>query len=111
MMMPDLEHARSASALLVGHWNPGTRLDAIPEDLRPATREDGYAIQAALVETTAAPLAGRLIAERAIENGATVSLATNLMRVAEVEFAFRFGQDLPPRAESYTVDEVLAAVA
>jgi 2-keto-4-pentenoate hydratase len=133
MMMPDLEHARSASALLVGHWNAGTRLDAIPEDLRPATREDGYAIQAALVETTAAPLAGwkiaatsaagqrhinvdgplagRLIVERAIENGATVSLATNLMRVAEVEFAFRFGEDLPPRDEPYTVEEVMAAVA
>ncbi len=57
------------------------------------------------------PLAGRLLAERVIEEGATVSLATNLMRVAEVEFAFRFGADLPPRAEPYAVDEVMAAVA
>jgi 2-keto-4-pentenoate hydratase len=131
--MPDHDTARAASALLVRHWNDGTRLDALPAEMRPATREEGYAIQAALMETTAeplfgwkiaatsaagqrhinvdGPLAGRLLAERVIEDGATVSLATNLMRVAEVEFAFRFGTDLPPRSEPYTVDEVLAAVA
>jgi 2-keto-4-pentenoate hydratase len=131
--MPDQEKARAASALLVRHWNEGTRLDTLPEAVRPATRDEGYAIQAALMETTSAPLfgwkiaatseagqrhinvdgplAGRLLAERVIEEGATVSLATNLMRVAEVEFAFRFGADLPPRAEPYTVDKVMAAVA
>jgi 2-keto-4-pentenoate hydratase len=31
--------------------------------------------------------------------------------VAELEFAFRMGGDLPPRAGEYTQDEVLAAVA
>ena len=131
--MPDLDTVREAAALLVRHWDDGTRLDAIPHELRPATREEGYAIQAAMEDVTGesligwkiaatsgagqrhinvtGPMAGRLFAHRVIEDGATVSLATNLMRVAEVEFAFRFGQDLPPRAEPYTVDEVLAAVA
>jgi 2-keto-4-pentenoate hydratase len=33
------------------------------------------------------------------------------MHVAELEFAFRMGKDLPPRAKTYSVDEVLAAVA
>ena len=33
------------------------------------------------------------------------------MRVAEAEFAFRMGVDLPPRPQPYSVDEVLAAVA
>jgi len=33
------------------------------------------------------------------------------MKVAEAEFAFRMGSDLPKRASSYRVDEVLAAVA
>jgi 2-keto-4-pentenoate hydratase len=32
------------------------------------------------------------------------------MRVAEPEFAFRFGHTLAPRATPYTVDDVLAAV-
>jgi 2-keto-4-pentenoate hydratase len=33
------------------------------------------------------------------------------MRVAELEFAFRLGHDLPARAAPYGVDEVMAAVA
>lgn len=131
--MPEPSPAREAAALLVRHWDAGTRIDAIPGALRPATREDGYAIQAAMVEVTtealvgwkiaatseagqrhinvAGPLAGRLFARRVIADGATVSLDANLMRVAEVEFAFRFGRDLPPRATPYTVDDVMAAVA
>jgi 2-keto-4-pentenoate hydratase len=127
--MPDPDTLRAASDLLVRHWQAGTRLDALPADLRPATREEGYAIQAVLDDapligwkiaaTSLAgqrhinvdgPLAGRLLAERVLEDGATVSLAGNAMRVAEVEFAFHFGQDLPPREGRYTVDEVMAAV-
>jgi 2-keto-4-pentenoate hydratase len=122
-----------AAALLLGHWNEGTRLDALPEAIRPTTREEGYAVQAAIADhsptslfgwkiaaTSEAgqrhinvdgPMAGRLLAERVIADGATVPLASNLMRVAEAEFAFRFGADLPARATPYAVDEVLAAVA
>ena len=129
--MPDRMHV--AAALLLRHWNTGTRLDALPEELRPATREEGYALQAALAEVSGDALygwkiaatseagqrhinvdgllAGRLLSGRVTDDGATVSLATNLMRVAELEFAFRFGADLPPRPEPYTVDEVMAAVA
>ena len=44
-------------------------------------------------------------------NGASVSIGTNIMKVAEAEFAFRMAQDLRPRATPYTVDEVLAASA
>jgi 2-keto-4-pentenoate hydratase len=43
--------------------------------------------------------------------GEPVSLLGNRMRVAEPEFAFRFGQDLPPRAAPRTTAEVMAAVA
>jgi len=38
-------------------------------------------------------------------------LGSNLMKVAEMEFAFRFGEDLPPRAQAYSQAEVLARVA
>lgn len=124
--------AQHAADLLWGHWSGGTRLDHIPEEMRPATRAEGYAIQSLLEARSAAPLfgwkiaatskagqahiavdgpmAGRLLRERAFESGATVPFGANHMRVAEAEFAFRIGQDLPPRGAAYSVAEVLAAV-
>lgn len=127
------EQTRAASDLLVRHWRDGTVLDALPDDLRPASRADGYAIQARLethgasplygwkIAATSAdgqrhigvdgPMAGRLLAERAYEDGATVPFGANRMAVAEAEFAFRMGRDLPPRPTPYDAGEVLAAVA
>lgn len=131
MIRPD--QATAAARLLVQHWDAGTRLDQLPEEMRPGTRAEGYAVQAQWMHRSAAPLfgwkiaatseagqrhinvdgplAGRLLADMVIEDGATVSLARNLMRVAELEIAFRFGADLVPRSEPYSVDEVMAAVA
>jgi len=129
----DATQARAAAERLLGCWRAGTVIPALPEAERPATREEGYAIQAELqrasgstlfgwkiAATSAAgqahigvdgPLAGRLFAERVVESGATVPMGANRMRVAEAEFAFRMGRTLPPRAAPYTVDEVLDAVA
>ena len=129
----DATQARAASELLVRHWRSGTVLDALPEPLRPATRAEGYAIQAELEALSAkplwgwkiaatstagqrhigvdGPLAGRLLAEMVHADGATLPFGANRMRVAEAEFAFRMARDLPPRAEAYTVEEVLGAVA
>jgi 2-keto-4-pentenoate hydratase len=121
-----------AAALLWPHWLAGTRLAALPAQCRPENRTSGYAVQAALAResgqpvvgwkiaaTSAAgqahinvdgPIAGRLLANRVLAPGATVSLKGNAMLVAEVEFAFRMGQNLPPRAEPYGNEEVLQAV-
>jgi len=52
-----------------------------------------------------------LLAERAIPDAGFCTLGTNLMKVAEAEFAFRMGDDLPPRRDPYTQAEVLARVA
>ncbi|TPM37605.1 fumarylacetoacetate hydrolase family protein [Mesorhizobium sp. B2-3-4] len=131
--MLDREKAQAASRLLVGHWDDGTHLDAIPEPVRPKTRTDGYAIQAHVMDRSAAalfgwkiaatslagqkhinvegPMAGRLLAEKAVEVGGSVSLATSKMRVAEIEFAFRFGRALPPRPTPFEIAEVMDAVA
>jgi 2-keto-4-pentenoate hydratase len=131
--MLDSEMIKAASSLLVDHWNQGTRLEAIPPELRPTTRTEGYAIQAHVMDRSTAPLfgwkiaatslagqrhinvdgpmAGRLLAEKAVEIGGTVSLATSKMRVAEIEFAFRFGRELPPRSAPYEIAEVMDAVA
>lgn len=56
------------------------------------------------------PLAGRLLNGQVMDGGASVSLAGTQMGVAEPEFAFRMGRDLPPRERVYDPSEVLAAV-
>lgn len=130
--MLDREQLQAASDMLVRHWHGGRRLPALPESLRPSGRAEGYAVQALLEARSAQPLAGwkiaatseegqkhinvegpmagRLLAERVHPSGATLPLGNTLMRVAEPEFAFRFGQALAPRETPYEVEEVLAAV-
>ena len=124
---------QAACALLVRHWSEGTQLDALPPEQRAADRAEAYRVQAwiegfsrlplygwKIAATSLAgqrhigvdgPLAGRLLAERVIEDGGACPLAGNLMKVAELEFAFRMGDDLAPRADPYTQEEVLAHVA
>lgn len=123
----------NAADLLWDHWQQGRRMAQLPEDVRPRTRAEAYAIQAALearsdsplfgwkiAATSRAgqvhinvdgPLAGRLLRERVFEPGAVVPFGANSMRVAEAEFAFRMASDLHPRSTPFSVDEVLAAVA
>ena len=130
-MEPD--QSRAACALLYRHWSQGTRLEALPPELRPADRAEAYRIQACIEDFSRAPLfgwkiaatslagqrhigvdgplAGRLLAERVIDNGGVCNLGNNLMRVAELEFAFRMADDLTPRDEPFSQDEVLASVA
>ena len=127
------EQRRTACALLHRHWQEGTRLEALPADMQPADREEAYQVQAHVEDYSAlplmgwkiaatstagqahigvdGPLAGRLLAERAIPDGGFCTLGNNLMKVAEAEFAFRMGEDLTPRAEPYTQQEVLSRVA
>lgn len=131
--MRDAAAARAATDTLFGHWRDGTVLDALPDAFRPRTRAEGYAAQARLearsarplfgwkiAATSAAgqahinvdgPLAGRLLAEMVAEDGAALPFSANRMQVAEAEFAFRMGRDLPPRVAPYGVEEVMAAVA
>jgi 2-keto-4-pentenoate hydratase len=123
----------AAAATLWQHWQQATRLDELPAQCRPGSRAEGYAIQAELAKLSGqsivgwkiaatstagqqhirvdGPLAGCLLSARAVEAGASVSLAGNSMKVAEAEFAFRMGSPLPKRALAYSVAEVLAAVA
>ncbi|MFP6757077.1 MAG: fumarylacetoacetate hydrolase family protein [Alphaproteobacteria bacterium] len=130
--MLDDAQTREAADLLWTCWNDGSRIATLPETVRPNSRAEGYAIQATLesredaplygwkiAATSAAgqghigvdgPLAGRLLASRAYEDGAEVPFGANGMAVAEPEFAFRLGTDLPPRDVAYDVVEVLAAV-
>ena len=122
----------SPGAILWQNWERRTRIDQLPPDCRPADREAGYSAQKDIVRcsgqnvvgwkiaaTSAAgqkhigvdgPLAGPLLANRVLSDGAAVPLDGNIMMVAEAEFAFRFGAALPKRANPYTQAEVLGAV-
>ncbi len=130
--MPNDDRFKAAADLLWRHSQAGTRLPEVPQEIRPRTRGEGYAVQAFLDERSAAPLfgwkiaatsragqahigvdgplAGRLLGERVFDSGAELPLGKNHMRVAEAEFAFRMGRELPPNSDPYTVAEVLAAV-
>ena len=123
--------ARAAAELLLASWQGGTRIKALPQAIRPASRREGYAVQAALQSLSGdtlqgwkiaatspagqahigvdGPLAGRLLASRVQPSGSVLALTRNHMRVAEPEFAFCMARDLLSRSEPYTQDEVLAA--
>jgi 2-keto-4-pentenoate hydratase len=110
----------------------GRRLEALPPECRPISIDDGYAIQdrqAAqagqavfgwkLAVTSDAgqrrlgieePLAGRLFEGFVLAEDDRLDAGSMTMRVAEPEFAFRLGRDLPPRASPYEMSEVVAAV-
>ena len=104
----------------------------LPTGLVPSTRTEGYAIQVCferysakpragwkIAATSAAgqahinvdgPIAGRILAERIYEDGASVAIDENRMRVCEPEFGFRFGEVVPARREPYSLAEVMAKV-
>jgi len=56
----------TAADLLWDCWQNGRRLESIPEEVRPQTREEGYAIQATLESRSATPLFGWKIAATSI---------------------------------------------
>jgi 2-keto-4-pentenoate hydratase len=128
---PDL--SQQTAQMIWSHWQSEQVLSSLPEACRPLNAEQGYAAQAQLpavagravlgwkIAATSSngqahinvsgPLAGRLLSGQMFETGATVPSAGNRMRVAEPEFAFAMGQDLPPQSTPYTQQQVMAAVA
>lgn len=128
----DQDAARAASALLVRNWRDGTVIGALPEDLRPETKREGYRIQAEIERISKHPLfgwkiaatslagqqhinvpgpqAGRLLAEMIHGDGETVPLGACRMKVVEAEFAFLIGTSLNPVERDRETLEVLEAV-
>ncbi len=127
------DHARMAAELLFQARRSCRPLDdGLPEQLRPATLEEGYEVQAALVRAWGAtprgykigctselaqralgvsqPFAGRVLETGLLESPAVFAPADYIFHFLEPEFAFRLRDPLPPRPEAYGRDEVAAAV-
>ncbi len=124
---------RRAAELLWRVRREERRIEHLPPELRPATLDQGYDIQDAMVAVAGqpvygwkiaatsaagqkhigvtAPLSGRLFRDFVLPDGARRPAQNMHMRVAEAEFAFRMARTLPARARDYTIDEVCDAVA
>lgn len=122
-----------AAQRLLEHWMTGRLMSELPAHCRPTTRAEGYAIQSAMLRASGrrnfgwkiaatsgagqshigvdGPLAGRLHHTQVISSGVNIPIQAGLMKVAEVEFAFRMANSLEPRSQAYTRDEVMSAVA
>lgn len=121
-----------AAEILWQAWTSRASIDDLPPRCQPSARAEGYRVQSALLDRSGAtawgwkiaatsqagqqhigvdgPLGGRLYGAQIHRNGDSISLEGNRMRVAEVEFAFRMGQTLPPRQAPWTIEEVFLAV-
>jgi 2-keto-4-pentenoate hydratase len=114
-------------------WRAGMICQNLPSRLQPTGKHQAYCIQAKveaeslgplkawkIAATSLAgqrhigvrgPLIGRYISEQCVENGGEVPLGQNRMRVAEIEFAFKFAHDIAPRAKPFSESEVIMLVA
>ena len=128
--MPDLDRA---AEVIRSCWSEGMTVDYVKGNLWPDTVEEGYAVQALLARLRREPVAGWKIAATAIagrnhinvdrpmagrlfqstchSNGSDIPFGRNRMAVAEAEFVFTLGTDLPARATPYTEPEVIDSIA
>ena len=129
----DREAATRGGALLWQAWQGRRQIAALPEDCRPETLDDAYAVQEGLVESAGlaiagykigatnaqvqarfgvdAPFSGRLFADYVSESPLRVPADTVNFHASEAEFDFVMTRALDPRAAPYTRDDVRAAVA
>lgn len=102
----------------------GPLADRLPEDLRPRTAAEAYAIQLAIAASLGEKIAGWkvsampgyglckgiLLGSRVFSDGAAIPASLMPMLGIEAEIAFRFDRALPPRAAPYEREDVAAAV-
>lgn len=136
-MIPDA--VPRAAGLLLAARRDLSPIDGLPDDCRPQTQAEAYAIQAAVVAhltqelggpdgiagfkigaTSAAaqaflsldgPFYGCIPRDKVLASPARVAPGEHNFCLIEPEFAVRLGQDLPVREAAYTRDEAADAVA
>jgi 2-keto-4-pentenoate hydratase len=117
--------ARRAAKMLLAARQSGVRLHALPEDVRPTTIAEAYAIQdqvagalgtiggwkvgakSPTAEPTCAPLPAKLV----LASPQSFPAGTFALNGVEAELAFTVARDLPPRSAPYHGAEMSAAMA
>ncbi len=127
------EVTQRIAATLWALGTAGETVPALPEDSKPQNEDQGREVQLCYPELAndtiggwkiaatstggqkhigvSGPLEGPYLSSHIFEPDAVLSMGGNHMAVAEAEFAFTFGRELPSRSEPYTRDEILAAVS
>ncbi len=122
-----------ASELIWKNYIKDSKIDNLPEQLKPKNRQEAYNIQGNYKKYTnfnlfgwkiaatskngqkhigvRAPIAGRLFNESIFKNNSKVTIGNNKMAVAEPEFAFKIKKNIIPRAYSYSIEEIAEFVA
>src|SRR5436305_1501690 len=112
----DADKIREAARRLARARRTGQLIERLPEHCRPRDTTEAYAIELALLEETGETLAGwkvsltsdhglmagLLVASRVYPTGAAIDGGKFSMRGIEVEIAYRFDREFPPRADDYT---------
>lgn len=115
--------ASGAAQRLISATQTGVPLTQLPEDERPATLDQGYAVQQGVVERLGegaagwklagasprglrgelpnAPVTGLLIPSRIFASGAVVQLPPGRSATLEVEVSFRFSREVSPADEAF----------
>lgn len=114
-----------AADLLLNARRTATPIDDLPADLKPTTLEEAYSIQDLIAEAygevggwkvgaptpEATPIFAPMPRVWIAAGSSTLSGITWRYHGLEAEIAFLLGDDLPPRATPYTMEEVVAAIA
>jgi 2-keto-4-pentenoate hydratase len=125
----DATVTRAAAETLWKLWQDNDTIDALPEEQRPASLDEGWAIQRQVDELAGerigwkiaasnptgqaalgldGPIGGSLYRVNRFISGATV--APGVMGVSEAEFSFIIGSALAPEDGPYSRERVIAAI-
>lgn len=131
-MAPD-SRTEQAARVLLDAYRAHKPIVSLPEDARPATLDDAYAIQAAYADICGkagvgykvgaasaqsqalvaadGPFLGRLFEGTVFKSPARIPRGLLFNTLAEAELGFVIGEDLPPRSGGYGRDEIATHIA
>jgi 2-keto-4-pentenoate hydratase len=116
---------RDTADCLLSARRTRTPMADLPSHLAPASEDEAFYVQHIMAQAYG-PIGGWKVGSRGPEgspffapmpaawmasNGAEFGGNTRRLRGVEAEIAFKLGTDMPPRATTYTLEEVIAAIA
>jgi 2-keto-4-pentenoate hydratase len=120
------DRMRQASELLLAARRDSQLIENLPEELRPHTLDEAYALQDIIAQALG-PVGGWKVGAPSPDatpayapmpllggfahNGQTLSASHRRYRGVEAEIAFRLGKDLPVRKQPYSREEIIDAIA